>query len=114
MAAIPPTSGQSFLVVRSVVQDAAMRPRFDHWYGTDHAPKAGTMLGANRAWRFWSLSDESVHYAVYEFASEAKLRAAMASSAVPALMAEYDATWPAGVSRTRELIVEASLPRWPA
>jgi len=58
-------------------------------------------------WRFWSLTDAAVHYAVYAYEDESALRAAMASAEIPRLLAEYDQAWPSGVTRTRELIVQA-------
>lgn len=58
---------EHFLVIRAQVPDAE-RDAFDRWYGTDHLPEAIQNLKAERAWRFWSLTQPGVHYAVYGFA----------------------------------------------
>jgi hypothetical protein len=59
---------QAFLVVRSVVSDPSLRARFDHWYATDHLPRAIVDLGADKGWRLWSDTEANVHYAVYRTA----------------------------------------------
>jgi hypothetical protein len=43
-----------------------------------------------------------VHYAVYQFADTAALDAALASDGFKKLVADFDAAWPHGVSRTRD------------
>lgn len=101
-----PGEPHAYLVVRAIVSDAALRDGFDHWYSTNHAPLAVTLLGAQSAWRFWSITEPSVHYAVYRFENEASLRSGMESDAVARLLGEFDSAWPASVTRTRELIVQ--------
>lgn len=103
-----PAEGHAFLIVRAVVTEPSIRGDFDHWYRTDHAPLASRLLGAGRYWRFWSLTEDGVHYAVYAFADEAALRAAMASPDVPRLLGEFDGAWPAHVTRTREWILQVA------
>ena len=94
-----------YLVVRSVVADAAQRAGFDRWYATDHMPKAITLLGALEGWRYWSETDPAVHYAVYRYATLDALVNRDDRNRI-ALMAEYEATWP-GVTRTREIVRSA-------
>lgn len=55
-----------FIMVRSTVSDPALRTDFDHWYSTDHVPKAIRIMGGGRAWRMWSNTDPGVHLAIYE------------------------------------------------
>jgi hypothetical protein len=97
-------AGQAFLVVRSVVADQSLRAKFERWYSTDHLPRAIAAFKAEKGWRFWSETDVTVHYAVYRFADMGALRAAMASQPFRALVADYDRTWPTGVTRTREIL----------
>jgi hypothetical protein len=92
----------AFLVVRSVVAEAADRAAFDRWYSSDHMPKALAMLGALEGWRYWSESDPAVHYAVYRYATMEALTQRDDRNR-KALMTEYEATWP-GVTRTREIV----------
>ena len=92
----------AYLVVRSVVVEAADRPAFDRWYDTDHMPKALAMLGALEGWRLWSETDPAVHYAVYRYASMDALNQRNDANRL-ALMAEYEQAWPR-VTRTREVL----------
>ena len=91
----------AFLVVRSVVANAADREGFDRWYAGDHMPKALAMLGAVEGWRFWSETEPAVHYAVYRYATLDALNQRNDANRC-ALMDEYERTWP-GVTRTREV-----------
>ena len=45
------------------------------------------------AWRAWSRTDPSVHYAYYQFADVAAAEAIARSPAIQALVAEFDARW---------------------
>lgn len=101
-------SRKAYLLVRSVVSEPALREKFDRWYGTDHTPYARALLGADRAWRYWSTDDPSVHYAQYEFPDLATAQRALSSDSVPLLAKEYEDTWPEHVTRTREILHEAS------
>jgi hypothetical protein len=96
-------SGTAWLVVRAVVAEADRRD-FDHWYRTEHLPDALQAFAAIRAWRGWSRSDPSVHYAHYQFASIAAAEAIGDSPAIRKLIAEFDARWGTRVTRTREVV----------
>ena len=52
----------AYLVVRAVVAETDRRD-FDHWYRTEHLPDAMKAFDAQSAWRGWSRTDPSVHYA---------------------------------------------------
>ncbi len=93
----------SFFLVRAVVAES-LRDKFDHWYSTDLLPKALVIFKAEKAWRFWSVAEEGVHYAVYQFADMAQLDAAMKSAGLKTLIAEFDAAFPQGVTRTRDIV----------
>ena len=96
----------TFFVVRATVADAAKRAAFDAWYHREHLPDAVKAFGAKKAWRFWSVSDPSVHQATYEFADQAALERATNGEVLKPLVAEWDRRWP-GVKRTREIFVLA-------
>jgi len=97
---------KAYFMVRAVVEEA-LRQKFDHWYATDHLPWALKDFKAEKAWRLWSALDPSVHYAVYRFADEAKLKAAMRDEVLKPLIADFDKAWPSGVTRTRDLLTLA-------
>jgi len=97
---------KAYFMVRAVVEEA-LRQKFDHWYATDHLPWALKDFKAEKAWRLWSTLDPSVHYAVYRFADEAKLKAAMRDEVLKPLIADFDKAWPSGVTRTRDLLTLA-------
>ena len=99
----------SYLVVRAVVHDMSRRDDFDRWYETRHLPDAKAAFGALSAWRGWSDTDPSVHFAFYELADREAASAVLESSAIAALIAEFDATWGDAVSRSREVVT-----RWAA
>jgi len=92
-----------FFLVRSVVAPN-LRETFDHWYSTDHLPWAMRAFQCEKAWRFWSEIEPGVHYAVYRFADKASCDAALASAEFKALVADFDRTFPQGVSRTRDVV----------
>jgi hypothetical protein len=94
---------RAYLMVRSVVEER-LRQKFDHWYASDHLPKDVATFKAEKAWRFWSIVDPGVHYAVYQFADRTRLDVALKSDAVAALRKEFDAAWPSGVTRTRDVL----------
>jgi hypothetical protein len=95
--------GKAYLVVRAVVAEADRRD-FDHWYRTEHLPDALGAFAAQRAWRGWSRTDPSLHFAFYQFATIAAAEAIGSSPAIRALIAEFDARWGTRVTRTREII----------
>jgi len=96
----------AYFVVRATVADPAKREAFDAWYSREHLPDAVKAFKAGKAWRFWSVSDPSLHVASYEFADRAALDRAMGGEALQALVAEFNRCWPE-VTRTRELLVLA-------
>jgi hypothetical protein len=96
----------AFFVVRATVADPAKRAAFDAWYSKEHLPDAVKAFGVKKAWRFWSVSDPSLHQASYEFADRAALDRAMSGDALKTLVAEFDRCWPE-VTRTREIFVLA-------
>ena len=96
----------AYFVVRATVADPAKRQAFDKWYQDEHLPDAAKAFGVRKAWRFWSLSDPSLHEAMYEFADQAALDRAMSGDAMKTLVAEFNRCWPE-VTRTREILVRA-------
>ena len=57
-----------YFVVRATVADPVKRKAFDEWYSSEHLPDAAKAFGVSGARRFWSLTDPSLHVAMYEFA----------------------------------------------
>jgi hypothetical protein len=97
---------KAYFMVRAVVEER-LRQKFDHWYSTDHLPGAMAVFKAEKAWRFWSTLDAGVHYAVYQFADMARLEAGVNPRSLQPLIADFDKSWPAGVSRTRDILTMA-------
>ncbi len=96
----------AFFVVRATVADPAKQAAFDRWYQNEHLPDAVKSFGVKKAWRFWSLSDPSVHQAMYQFDDEASLDRAMKGEHLKRLVADFNRDWPE-VARTRETFVLA-------
>ena len=96
---------KAYFMVRAVVE-AGLREKFDRWYSADHLPWALKDFKAEKAWRFWSLTDPSLHEAMYEFADQAALDRVMSGDALTTLVAEFNRCWPE-VTRTREMLVLA-------
>ena len=94
---------KAYFMVRAQVPLAVDRDRFDHWYGTHHVPLAIEKLGAEKAWRFWSHADSSIHYAVYQFSDVKTLQDRIASPEFKLLIDDFNAAWP-DVQRTRDLV----------
>ena len=94
-------------MVRAVVAEADRRD-FDAWYRTEHLPDAMKAFNAQSAWRAWSRTDLSVHYAYYQFADVAAAEAIATSPAIGKLVAEFDARWGHRVTRTREILEVAA------
>lgn len=97
---------KAYFVVRSTVADTAKRQAFDKWYQTEHLPDASKSFGVKKAWRFWSLTDPSLHQATYEFSDQASLDRAMKGEDMKRLVADFNRDWP-DVTRTRETFVLA-------
>jgi hypothetical protein len=95
------TMPAAFFVVRATVSDPAQRAAFDRWYQNEHLPDAAKSFGVTKAWRFWSLTDPSLHQATYQFADEASLDRAMKGEDMKRLIADFNRDWP-DVTRTRE------------
>jgi hypothetical protein len=93
----------TYFFVRAVVAEP-LRGKFDHWYSTDHLPWAFEVFKCEKAWRFWSEVEQGVHYAVYRFADRAACDAALGSDDFKALVADFNRTWPEGVTRTRDVV----------
>jgi hypothetical protein len=94
---------KAYLAVRAEVPEPD-RARFDHWYETDHLPRALRAFGANRAWRCWSKSEPGVHVAFYEFDSVEAAEAIHKSDTATPLIADFDKTWQGRVTRRREVL----------
>ena len=86
--------------------DASKRQAFDTWYSREHLPDAVKSFGAEKAWRYWSLTDPALHHAMYQFADEAALDRATKGENISRLVADFNRDWPE-VTRTRELLVLA-------
>jgi hypothetical protein len=94
---------KALIAVRAEVP-AAERPRFDHWYATDHLPWAMRDFGARRAWRCWSRTDPGVHLAFYEFDTADAAEKAMAPEVIAPLVADFDRVWGERVKRRRAIL----------
>ena len=97
---------KAFFVVRATVTDASRRAAFDAWYSREHLPDAMKSFGAEKGWRYWSLTDPALHIAMYQFADEAALDRATKGEHINRLVADFVRDWPE-VTRTRELLVLA-------
>jgi hypothetical protein len=94
---------KSFFLVRAVVAPH-LRDKFEHWYSTYHLPLALKVFKCEKAWRCWSEVEDGVHYAVYQFADKPALDAALGSDGFKAMVADFNAAWPDGVTRTRDIM----------
>ena len=97
---------KAHFIVRANVADASKRAAFDAWYSREHLPDAVKTFGAEKAWRYWSLTDPALHHAVYQFADEAALDRATKAPDMGRLIADFNRDWPT-VTRTREMLVLA-------
>ena len=97
---------KSFFVVRATISDPAKRDAFDDWYRHEHLPQALEAFVAEKAWRFWSDTDPSLHQATYQFADRAALDHGTRPEIMKPLIAEFDLVWP-GIPRTREILMLA-------
>jgi hypothetical protein len=97
---------KAYFMVCAVVEEK-LRQQFDHWYASDHLPWALKDFKAEKAWRFWSTIEPGVHYALYQFADQARLDAAMQDEILKPLIADFDKNWPSGVTRSRDKLVLA-------
>jgi hypothetical protein len=97
---------KAYFVVRATVADPAKRAAFDRWYSREHMPDAMKSFGAEKAWRFWGLSEPWLHQATSQFSDEAALDRAMKGEELKRLVADFNRDWP-DVTRSRELVVLA-------
>jgi len=96
----------ALFMVRAAVEPS-LREKFDRWYAEDHLPWACRVFKCQKAWRYWSSIDRNVHYALYQFPDELSMDAALAGEGLKELIADFDRTWPQGVTRTRDKMVLA-------
>src|SRR4051812_45291526 len=94
----------ALLIVRATIPDLVDRPLFDAWYQNEHVPDAYRDLRPDRAWRAWSKTDPSIHYAFYELSDVEGVERALASAAIKLLIKEFDRVWGNRVTRTREVV----------
>ena len=101
---------------RSLPIRPTARP-FDHWYRTEHLPDALKAFNAIAAMRGWSTTDPSVQCACYRFDTLDAAQAISNSSAIKALIAEFDRRWGTRVIRTRDIVDNRRrterMTRWP-
>jgi hypothetical protein len=93
-------------IVRAAVAPH-LHDQFDYWYSTEHLPWARRIFKCDKAWRGWSQVEEGVHYAVYQFADKAACDAALGSPEFKELVADFNRSWPEGVTRTRDVVTVA-------
>ena len=96
----------AYFIVRATVADPAKRAAFDTWYSREHLRDATKSFGVQKAWRFWSATDPSVHQAMYQFADKAALDRATGGEEMKRLIADLNRDWP-DVTRTPEVLVLA-------
>ena len=96
-------ANRAYFMVRAQVANESDRAKFDRWYETHHLPLAMDKFRAEKGWRFWSRSDPSVHYALYQFKDVAAMRERLDSPDFKLLVADFDQAWP-HVARSRDLI----------
>jgi len=90
-------------IVRAVVAPQ-LREKFDAWYAAEHLPWACRVFQCESAWRGWSALEEGVHYAVYQFADKAACDRALAEPEFKEMIADFNKSWPEGVTRTRDVV----------
>ena len=103
----------AYFVVRATVADPSKRAAFDSWYSREHMPDAVKSFGTEKAWRFWSLSDPSLHQATYQFSDRAALERATGGEEMKRLVADtsyIDAVLADGASRAQVLAAETMKP----
>ena len=96
--------GKALLMVRAELADTVDRLAFDRWYETEHLPDALEVFQAERAWRCWSETEPSLHYAFYEFVGVEAARTAVQSAGMRTLIGEFDRAWDTRVRRTRDIL----------
>jgi len=94
----------AIFIVRAQVADESLKGDFDCWYQEEHLPDARAAFKAKRAWRGWSTTEATVHYAFYEFADAASAQAILGSEPLRLLVAEFDRVWNGKVKRSRDIV----------
>lgn len=94
---------KTFFLVRVVIAPH-LRDKFDHWHSAHHLPLVIEAFKPEKAWRFWSAAEEGVFYAVFRFRDKAACDAALAPPVLNAVIADFNAAWPEGVTRTRDIL----------
>jgi hypothetical protein len=89
----------ALLIIRATIKTESDRRKFDHWYSTDHMPRSIVAMGAEKGWRYWSLDNPAIHYAIYQCASADNFTERDTS----ALRKEFEQAFP-GVTRTRDIV----------
>src|ERR1043165_2083059 len=97
---------KTYFIVRAVVPDPDERAACDKWYAEEHLPDAAKSFRAEKAWRFWSETDPSVHQATYQFADRAALDHGTRPENMKRLVANFDKAWP-HIKRSREIMTLA-------
>lgn len=92
-------------LVRAVVAEP-LREKFERWYTIDHLPRALKDFRAEKGWRYWSLMEPGVHYAIYQFADEARLERIFGSDELKALVEDFNGNFPE-VTRSWDKLVLA-------
>lgn len=100
---MPADTPTALLIVRCEV-NADLREEFDRWYQAEHLPDATAAFEARTATRYWSVTDDNVHFAIYGFDDPTHLERVMNGPVLAGQVAEFDRCWPEGVSRTREVL----------
>jgi len=96
---------KALFVVRATVTDASRRAAFDAWYSREHLPDAVKSFGAEKAWRYWSLTDPALHHAMYQFADEAALDRATKGENINRLVADFNRDWSDGNCFSTQVVV---------
>jgi len=90
----------AIFIVRAQVADESLKGDFDRWYQEEHLPDARAAFKAKRAWRGWSTTEATVHYAL----DAASAQAILGSEPLKLLVAEFDRVWGDKVKRSREIV----------
>jgi len=80
----------AYFVVRATVTDPAKRAASTGGIAMEHLPDAAKSFGVEKAWRFWSITDPSLHQATYQFADQAALDRAMNGDDLKRLVADFN------------------------
>ncbi|MGE0255531.1 MAG: hypothetical protein AB7N54_09770 [Alphaproteobacteria bacterium] len=96
----------AWFIVRAEVREAD-RAAFDAWYRDEHLPQAFAAFVATSAWRGWSDTDPSIHYAYYEFPDLATVRAMAAGEGLRRMIGAFDRRWQGRVTRSRDIVETA-------